>query len=34
MLLSREKASNLEFKHQIDGEITRWVVKAVDEVPE
>lgn len=33
-LVAREKANNLEFKHEIEGEITRWFVKAVDEVPE
>lgn len=28
-LQAREKANNLEFKHEIVGEITHWVVKTV-----
>ncbi|MBX9874158.1 MAG: hypothetical protein K2X84_04815 [Beijerinckiaceae bacterium] len=28
-LAAREKASNLEFKHEVEGEITHWVVKTV-----
>lgn len=32
-LKAREKANNLEFKHEIVGEITRWDVKSVTPVP-
>lgn len=33
-LKARERAANLEFKHEIVGEITRWEVKRVTERPD
>ncbi len=33
-LKAREKAANLEFQHEIVGEITRWEVKRVTKKPD
>lgn len=34
MLKAREKANNLDFKHELIGEIAHWEVKRVSEAPD